>query len=83
MHFDMELRTELDIVEDGEEPCLRVGKDGIEGLVAEYCQPVLVEGISIICWLKVLLGFYRERLEWGIKNVGRVESYIYILASCL
>ena len=75
----------MDVVKDGEEgeePCLRVEEDGMGGL-AEYCQPVLVEGILVICWLKVLLGFYGERLEWGIKNVGRVEAYICILASCL
>ena len=54
----------------------------MEGL-AEYCQPVLVEGILTICWLKVLLGFCEGRLEWGIKNVGRVEAYICIPASCL
>ena len=53
------------------------------GGLAEYCQPVLVEGILIIGWLKVLLGFRGERLEWGVENVGRVEAYICILASCL
>ena len=75
----------MDVVEDGEEtqePCLRVGEDGIEGL-AEYRQPVLVEGILIICWLKVLLGCCGERLEWGIKDAGRVKAYICILTSCL
>ena len=54
----------------------------MEGL-AEYRRPVLVEGILTICCLKVLLGFHGGRLEWDVKNVGRVEAYIYILASCL
>ena len=47
----------------------------MEGL-AEYRQPVLVEGILTICWLKVLLGFRGGRLEWGVENVGRVEAYM-------
>ena len=54
----------------------------MEGL-AEYHWPVLVEGILIIYWLEVLLGFCGERLEWGVKNVGGVEAYTYILVSCL
>ena len=54
----------------------------MEGL-AEYCQPVLVEGILTICWLEVLLEFHGGRVEWGVENVGRVKAYIYILASCL
>ena len=53
------------------------------GGLAEYRRPVLVESILVICWLKVLLGFCGERLEWGVKNVGKVEAYICILASCL
>ena len=59
----MLLKTEFDIVEDGEEtyePCLRVEEDGIEG-PAEYRRPVRVEGIVVTCWLKVLLGFRGER----------------------
>ena len=55
----MLLKTEFDVVEDGEEayePCLRVEEDGIED-PAEYCCPVRVEGIVAICWLEVLLGF--------------------------
>ena len=75
----------MDVVEDceeGEELCLRVEEDGMGGLV-EYRWPVPVEGILVIYWLEVLLGFHRERLEWGVKNVGRVKAYICILASCL
>ena len=81
----MLLKTEFDVVEDGEEayePCLRVEEDGIEG-PAEYCRPVRVEGIVAICWLKVLLGFCGGRWEWGIESVGMVEACVYIRASCL
>ena len=81
----MLLKTEFDIVEDGEEacePCLRVEEDGIEG-PAEYRHPVRVEGMMVIYWLKVLLGFCGGRWEWGVESVGMVEAYIYIYASCL
>ena len=47
----MLLKTEFDIVENGEEayePCLKVEEDGIEG-PAEYRHPVRVEGIVVIC----------------------------------
>ena len=47
----MLLKTEFDVVEDGEEtyePCLRVEEDGIEGPV-EYRRPVRVEGMMTIC----------------------------------
>ena len=54
----------------------------MEGL-AEYCQPVLVEGILTTCWFRVVQGFCGGRLEWGVKNVGRVEACVYILTSCL
>ena len=50
----------------------------MEGLT-EYHQPVLVEGILIICWFRVLQGFCGGRLEWGIENVGRVKAYIFLL----
>ena len=76
---------EFDILENGEEtyePCLRVEEDGIEG-PAEYRRPVRVEGIVIICWFEVLLGFRGGRWEWGVENAGKVEAYIYIHASCL
>ena len=49
----------------------------MEGL-AEYHHPVLVEGILITCWFRVLQGFHGGRLEWGVENVGRVTAYIYI-----
>ena len=47
----MLLKTEFDVVEDGEEtyePCLRVEEDGIEGPV-EYRRPVRVEGMMTTC----------------------------------
>ena len=81
----MLLRTEFDVLENGEEtyePCLRVEEDGIEG-PAEYRRPVRVEGIVTICLLEVLLRFRGGRWEWGVENVGRVKAYIYIRASCL
>ena len=81
----MLLRTEFDVLENGEEtyePHLRVEEDGIEGPV-EYRRPVWVEGIMTIYWLEVLLGFCGGRWEWGVENVGKVEAYIYIRASCL
>ena len=81
----MLLRTEFDVLEDGEEtyePCLRVEEDGIVG-PAEYRRPVRAEGIMAICWLEVLLGFREERWEWGVGNAGKVKAYIYIRASCL
>ena len=81
----MLLKTEFNVVEDREEayePCLRVEEDGIEG-PAEYCRPVQVEGMMVIYWLEVLLGFCGGRWKWGIESVGMVETYIYIHASCL
>ena len=81
----MLLKTEFDVVEDGEEaygPCLRVEEDVIEG-PAEYRHPVQIEGIVIICWLEVLLGFCGGRWEWGVESVGMVEAYMCIHASCL
>ena len=81
----MLLKTEFDVIEDGEEtyePRLRVEEDGIEG-PAEYRRPVRVDGIVAICWLEVLLGFCGGRWEWGVGNVGKVKAYIYIHASCL
>ena len=53
------------------------------GILVEYCQPDLVEGIFTVWFLWLQWGFHGGKWEWGIENVGKVEGYIYICASCL